>query len=454
MNWTLSGGLALIYCGLVGVILTHALRETWHAAFSKDSQMTVYRWALVGWGLPMGLFLVANAGFIPGFPPLFAIPGLGLRNGFERALIAARPIPLLSILGAWTTVTLGWVFVKAWETANQAARSSFNWRKRTIVGVLAGALLWGFCGYFGMSIAGLLLFWLLLDGITQGASNPVNQPIYAKATSYQNFGKFDQAELEIVEQLEKSPEDFKGWWMLAEIYAKRRKDLKSAHETVIQLAHQDNVCVFDKCRALNTLADWHLDLADNPKAARAALRTIIDLFPRTRMAQEATIRMESLPANHEAALEAKKPKTVLAPRIEEPDIRTLVRNRPGSGGGLPETEPSSVSKEDQDRIREIEMEAQELASDRATLGDALRLVDSLIERASGPIQWTRWIQWKIDWELKWNGAEGVLRALMYLEEIQRKYPKTQYALNASKRAKRIRFEAEQKGLLQPNAAGA
>src|SRR5205807_1274110 len=122
-------------------------------------------------------------------------------------------------------------------------------------------------------------------------------PMYARAVAKMKFGKYSEAEWEIIRELEKCEDDFEGWLMLADLYATQFRDLTEAEQTVLEICDQPRTTPSQVSIALHRLADWHLKLAKDPEAARRALQMICDRLPGTHLAKMAMLRMNQLPLN-------------------------------------------------------------------------------------------------------------------------------------------------------------
>jgi hypothetical protein len=58
-------------------------------------------------------------------------------------------------------------------------------------------------------------------------------PSYSRAIAHIAFDKFNEAEWEIIKQLESRENDYEGWMLLAELYATHFRDLPAAEQTDI-----------------------------------------------------------------------------------------------------------------------------------------------------------------------------------------------------------------------------
>src|SRR5205823_4090341 len=120
-----------------------------------------------------------------------------------------------------------------------------------------------------------------------------------RAIAKMKFGKYTEAEWEIIRELEKSEDDFEGWMMMAELYANHFHDLAEAEQTILEICDQPRTTLPQLSIALHRLADWHLKLACDPDAARRALQMICDRARGTHLARMAQLRLQQLPATAE-----------------------------------------------------------------------------------------------------------------------------------------------------------
>jgi len=140
----------------------------------------------------------------------------------------------------WTALTLGWAIKEAIVGLEGEPRADFKGLCMTcFLGLSLPALGIGFLG--GLPVLGLAILVILgpiagyMPGI-MGAKKVV--PMYARAIARVKFGKYNEAELEIIRELEKCEDDFDGWMMLAELYAKHFNDLAEAERTVLEICDQ------------------------------------------------------------------------------------------------------------------------------------------------------------------------------------------------------------------------
>ncbi|HOW65111.1 MAG TPA: tetratricopeptide repeat protein [Verrucomicrobiota bacterium] len=156
------------------------------------------------------------------------------------------------------------------------------------VGGLLLAIIWG-------SDVGALLSRPLENLFTGGAVEMEPTPQYSAAEALRKKGNYPAALAAVHAQLARFPEDFTGLMLLAEIHAQNLRDLSEAREIVERILGRSGAPPERLAYALNRLADWELQLAQDPSAARAVVARIIELFPDTQIAALAEQRLSHLP---------------------------------------------------------------------------------------------------------------------------------------------------------------
>jgi hypothetical protein len=121
-------------------------------------------------------------------------------------------------------------------------------------------------------------------------------PMYARAIARMKFGKYSEAEWEIIRELEKSEDDFEGWMMLANLYANNFNDLLEAEQTILGICDHPKTTPSQLSVALHQLAHWQVQRGD-PAAARRTLQMICSRLPGTHLAHMAQLRINQLPAS-------------------------------------------------------------------------------------------------------------------------------------------------------------
>src|SRR5204862_1678909 len=142
-------------------------------------------------------------------------------------------------------------------------------------------------------------------------------PMYSRAIARMKFGKYKEAEWEIISQLERCDDDFQGWLMLAGLYAEQFRDVDEAEATVLEICTHPRVTPSQISIALHKLADWYLNLRDDPDAARRALYMICSRLPGSHLAHMAQLRINQLPENAEELREHRQVRPIPLPALSE-----------------------------------------------------------------------------------------------------------------------------------------
>jgi tetratricopeptide (TPR) repeat protein len=141
--------------------------------------------------------------------------------------------------------------------------------------------------------------------------------MYARAIARMKFGKYPEAEREIIRELEKCEDDFDGWMMLAELYANQFNDLPEAEQSILEICEQPRTRPSQLSIALHKLADWHLQRAGDPAAARRDLQMICTRLPGTHLARMAQLRINQLPASPEELRRQQSSTPIPLPALSE-----------------------------------------------------------------------------------------------------------------------------------------
>jgi hypothetical protein len=256
-------------------------------------------WCIRGLLVPLALWTFMNLGVSWSLQPFMPQVQAAQNTGgdwvaeFLRVLAAG----LFISSSYWTAMTLGWSLVRASAGLEGEPRSDFK------------ALCWT-CS-IGMSLpaVGIVFLggWPVLGLAATAILSPIAgyaptilrtrkmPPMYARAIAKMKFGKYTEAEWEIIHELEKCEDDFDGWMMLAELYAYQFHDLVEAEQTVLEICGHPKTTPSQLSIALHRLADWHLKLASDPEAARRDLQMICDRLQGTHLAHMAQLRLNQLP---------------------------------------------------------------------------------------------------------------------------------------------------------------
>ena len=236
-------------------------RFYWNQIFEAEGAPARRRfliWAVKGLLGPVLLWLVFNCGLLPGSPGFLPEVVENRSRGGPWVGVLFRSLgPVLFLVSSfWAAVTIGWLLseftVQArdrHELAVQCAFFSF------FLAPLAGLIFYA-TGLRGLGAA--LLLWLvpLVHFCLPLERAKIVPPSYARAVARMKFGKYKDAEREVLKELEQCEDNVEGWMMLADLYANHFNDLPEADRTIRELCGQPNVIGIQISLALHRLADW------------------------------------------------------------------------------------------------------------------------------------------------------------------------------------------------------
>jgi hypothetical protein len=409
-------------------------------------------WAAKGLLVPLLLWIFFNSGMV-------------LESLFPRVAGGAIFLPataaFLFYAGTW------WVVVSlAWIAARVCLRTE---KRMEFFSVAAVWLLFATpIAFFivlllnggGIGLACAFCFGAVVHGtlrITPFEMTKKMPPTYSRALARMAFDKFNEAEMEIIHQLEKAESDFDGWMLLAELYAVHFHDLKTAEHTICELCDDPNTNPAQVAISLNRLADWHLKLDNNPANARWALDKLCERLPNTHMAKMAEARVRNLPATREEYLKQQarghtvrllsrdelQPLTADESHGDEQWLRApeghLVRIT--ERRATPTTREAAAQQAnecvEQLKTNPDDFEARERFA--LILAESLGQSDAAIEQLNlllavpdqADAQRAKWLSMQAEWHLKHRNSADAARET--LQRLIRECPQTREAFDAQRR---------------------
>ena len=276
-------------------------------------------WSGKGLLLPLAIWALMNIGLSwnlqPFMPQIQAARNIG--DPWVPVYLQVVGVGLFIISSFWTTVTLAWALLEAGVRAEGDTRAQFKALCLTcfIAMILPALLVVIFGGWSLLGLAGIILL-TPMAGYGAGVLHTKQMPpMYARAIARMKFGKYPDAEREIIRELEKREDDFDGWLMLADLYANQFNDLPEAEQSILEICDQPKTTPSQLSVALHRLADWHLQRAGDPAAARRALQMICDRLPGTHLARMAQLRISQLPATAAELRRQKSATTIPLPAL-------------------------------------------------------------------------------------------------------------------------------------------
>jgi len=280
-------------------------------------------------------------------------------------------------------------------------------------------------------------------------------PMYARAIARIKFGKYSEAEWEIIQELEKHQNDFDGWLMLAELYATRFGDVNEAEQTILEICDQPKVTPSQMSVALHKLADWHLNLRNDPEAARRALQVICLRLPGSHLARMAKVRADSLPISSEDLKEQKEHRPVHLPALSD----SLIEGEEAHEPERPVEELAAEANRLSERLRQNpndtalrERLARILAGNLDQADVAIDELELLLQMPDQPpAKRAEWLGLMAIWELHHRKNRDASRLI--LERIVKEFPSSPHAMAASRRLRQMTAEDVMKNQPPPPKIG-
>ncbi len=430
----------------IGVLMTFRLTPA-------RTQRQILRWLGVWLGkgvlLPVTVWGLMNVGLswnLPAFmPSVQAVQNSGLPWAGEWLRTTA--VGGFVVCSYWATATLAWVLFTTGESVDPEARKQFQALCWTcIIGLGIPALLVLLIGgWASLGISGLI-FLAPIAGYAPSILTPKKMPpMYARAIARMKFGKYTEAEWEIIRELEKCEDDFEGWMMLADLYATRFQDVAEAERTVLDICDHPKTTPSQLSVALQRLCDWQLKIAGDPLAARRALQIIISRLPGTHLAHMADLRLKQLPHTLAELKETQNDSRIRLPALgktldneENTELPPLERREAARQANLCveqlNTDPNLVSP----REKLARLFAEHL--DRAELGiEQLQLLLNLPDQPDN--KRAEWLALTAAWHLKYR--EDPASGCRFLERIIEEFPETPHAISARYRLDQVKRKLSQ-----------
>lgn len=411
-------------------------------------------WSVKGLLVPLAIWAAMNFGFSFELQPF--MPQVQVAQSAGRwfpVFLAYAAFGFFAISTYWTALTLGWIVCRAGVGLEGDARVHFRglcWT--SLIGMslpAVGIFLLG--GWMALGLAAMAVLAPIAGYAPAILHQKKTPPMYAKAIARMKFGKYSEAEQEVILQLEKCVDDFDGWLMLADLYANHFNDLPEAEQTILEVCDQPRTNPAQLSIALHRLADWHLKLAGDPDTARRALQVICDRLPGTHLARVARLRADNLPRTAEEWREQQENKPIHLPALGDP------LNDPAS-----ESAPTLSPAEAIGRVNQLSERLKQNPNDVATreelarvlagqLGKADEAIDQLqllVDLPGQPPEKTaHWLGLIAAWQLRYRHDADTARVVM--QRLIREHPNTALAFTARRRLTQMEIEAKMR---QPGAA--
>jgi len=314
-------------------------------------------WCLKGLLVPWVIITVFNTGFVPGLPPVLSRVPLGGAFGWSQSwdFFTQQCIQGFFIAQWWCAISLAWMLAlqaSVVDNRDNLLATLISW---SLIGLPAAGLLFLALGWLNLGLALTGWLWALTHGVLNIMPTHPPKPIYSGAIGHLMMDRPEEAEWEVLKELEQFEEDYEGWMLMAGIYATQYRDVRLAEQTVFELLTQPTLSITEVAAALHKLADWHLSIAEDPAGARFALEEIGRRLPDSHLAREAQVRLERMPRTREELIESKQPRKIRLPNVQQVDDQT-------SKPWQPDLEPESAQAIAEDCVARLNREPNDVAT--------------------------------------------------------------------------------------------
>jgi hypothetical protein len=394
-------------------------------------------WLIRGALFPCFVWAVANVGLGRFFPPL--LPAIAdaqdAKAPWAALWMAGCLYGWILILSWWCAVTYCWMLFVMGRQAPDRAEWFFNVCVVGVLSIACAVALYLNNGISGLGAAIALAAVPIVHLTFPLARMPVPRAFYGRATAQLNFGKPAAAEQEIIAQLEKVENDFEGWMMLAEVYARQFRNIEDAARVVLDICQDPASQPLQISIACNKLADWQLEIADNAEAARAALELLCRKTAGTHFASMAKQRLKNMPRDSAELAESRKPRTIRLLPVSEESPETQPHRPAMTERGAAAREANFLSEqlgEDPNDVSLREKLAFVLAEKlgKTELGiEQLTLLTEMPDPEDE--QKAKWTAQIASWRFSMNNNREQFRS--ELQELVRRFPQTAQAFAAQRR---------------------
>jgi hypothetical protein len=439
--------MGLILAIFIGGVFAMLASFYWRRAGDEDAEWRTdewrlfRRWLLTGCVAPLLLWIFFNLGIVgPPVWPAVAPVSAGWApwwKSFDEFAFASAFL----ISSYWTGITFAWLLCRAFVLA-ESGRDFFILCAVWSVLLLPLALIIANAGGWGAVGMAMMLYFLPLVHIALNLK-PEKPPVpsYSRALAKINFGRYDEAEMEVIRELEQCEEDFDGWMMLAELYATHFHDLAGAAATVRDICAQPATTPVQMSIALHKLADWYLKLGHDPISARRALDEISARIPGTHLDKMARQRSAQLPATTEELREREKGKPLRLPNmpdeLQPPPAPVLTLEQAAAdANGFVQTltrNPDDVTA----REKFARLLAENLG-DADTAIEQLQLLLAMPEQP--PTRRAEWLVTMAGWHARYrNDAD---EAKLIYQQVMRDFGDTPQAFTAQRRVNLLNVQSQ------------
>lgn len=439
MTFFLCGAAAVFLVGIAG----HQIYRFAPEDEGRQAVRAEWPWFAKGCALPALVWLLMNVGLSFQLQPFMPSVQHARNAGgpWVGTFLGVVGVGWMLIASYWAAVTVGGLVVRMTRMVEEKARTEFRSLCLTCLIGTALPVLWlVWLGGWHTAGFGALLIALPIAGYGKSiVRRPRQPPMYSRAIARMKFGKYSEAEWEIIRQLEQAETDFAGWLLLAELYANQFRDLPEAEQIILEICDQPKVTPSEISVALHKLADWHLAVANDPEAAARALELIKRRLPRTHLARMAELRRAQLPRTRQELQAQRQPRHIALPAASDAPESPLPPPTPEQAAARLEQLREQLTR-DPNHAGDREQFARLLAEPLGQAAAAIEQLELLVALPDPPdAKRAEWLSLMANWQWRLQQDEAAARGTW--ERLIREYPATPQAFAAQRRLSLLKAEA-------------
>ena len=400
-------------------------------------------WLAKGFVLPAVIWMLMNIGLSFHLQPFMPSVQWAQNAGtmWFGTFLGVAGAGTMLIASYWAPLTIGSLLFREGRTLQGEARSDFRSLCLTCLAGTALPVLWlvWVGGWFTAGF-GALLITLPIAGYGKSVlRRPKQRPMYSRAIARMKFGKYGDAEMEIIRQLEHAQNDVDGWLMLAELYAVQFKDIPEAEQIILEICDQPKVTPSQISVALHKLADWQLAVANDPEAAARTLQVIKARLPNSHLAHMAELRRGQLPKSRHELQEQRQPRNIPLPALRESADLSNEATTPEQATTLMNQLVEQLTR-DPNNVVARERLARVFAEPLGKVEVAIEQLGLLVDLGDqSEARRAEWLSQIANWQLKLQQDEPA--AIETLQRIVHEFQHTPQAFAAHRRMSLLKAEA-------------
>ncbi len=435
--------LVMVIVGVVG----WSVRRLSVEAEDEDATFIIdWPWFARGFIVPASLWFLMNIGLSFHLQPFMPAIQFARNAGGNWLTPFLRVMDggLILIVSFWGAFTLAWLLLRVRRELREDLKLEFHSVCFTALAImiLPAASLIYLGGWWALGLSVMLICVPIASYAAPVIRRPVKAPGYSRAIARMKFGKYAEAEAEILRQLETAESDFDGWIMLAELHATRFKELREAEQIILDLCLQPDITPSQISVALHKLADWQISVTSDSEAAARSLDLISDRLPGTHLAHMAELRRRQLPQTNAEYREQQEVRPMPLPVIGGDALEKIVADRKDadthSTVALVNQLSEALTRNPQS-ISDREKLARLLAEPLGKVELAVEQIELLLGMGDQPgVKRVEWLTLIAGWQLQLLQDEAA--AMDTLAKIVSDFPSTQQAFSAQRRLNLIKAD--------------